>query len=68
MWIEIPAMLAVRSDDDLERMKGVCRKQQIRFAFGHQKELDDATKMLHLINKEVRQRAQAALEARVMLN
>lgn len=54
IWLEIPAMLEVQSDEELERMNGVCRDQRIRFARGPAKEREDANRMLAFIVREQR--------------
>ena len=61
MWYQIPPMLKLQPDEEIERMKAVCRAQQVRFARGPEKELHDAKKMLGLISQEQRRRAENAL-------
>ena len=56
MWIQIPAMLAAMPDEELVRMKGVCRMHLRKFERGPEKERLDARQMLSLIMAEQRRR------------
>ena len=57
LWFQIPAMLKAQPDEELERMKGVCRAHRVKYARGPEKELADATRMLKEITAEQRRRA-----------
>lgn len=57
LWFQIPAMLQTQPDEELERMKAVCRAHRVKFARGPEKELEDATRMLKAITGEQRRRA-----------
>ena len=54
-------MLQAQPDDELQRMKRVCRRHCVTFARGPEKELADATRMLKMIITEERRRAAASL-------
>ena len=40
LWFQIPAMLQTQPDEELERMKAVCRAHRVKFARGPEKELE----------------------------
>lgn len=68
MWWEIPAMLAKQPDEELERMKAVCKGRVVKFARGPAKELEDATRMLGYLRREQRRRAMAGLAVRTVVH
>ena len=63
MWIEIPAKLAAQSDEELVRMRAVCKRHRRVFEHGPPQEREDAERMFGMIVKEQRRRlSHAALQ------
>jgi len=60
IWFEIPAKLAAQSDEELVRMKRVCKRHRGLFEHGPEQERLDAERMFGLIVKEQRMRASLA--------
>jgi hypothetical protein len=60
MWLEIPAKLAAQSDEELVRMRAVCKRHRRLFEHGPPQEREDAERMFGLIVKEQRRRASLA--------
>ena len=60
MWLEIPAKLAAQSDEELVRMRAVCKRHRRLFEHGPAQEREDAERMFGLIVKEQRLRASLA--------
>jgi len=56
MWFEIPTMLAAQPDEELARMKVVCKAHRKKFERGPAQEKLDAEKMFSLIQAEQRRR------------
>lgn len=67
MWFEIPAMLEVQPDEELARMKAVCKGWCAKNARGPAKELEDAVRMLDMIRTEQRRRLQSATVVKAAL-
>jgi hypothetical protein len=63
IWLEIPAKLAAQTDEELVRMKAVCKSHRRLFEHGPAQEREDAERMFGLIVKEQRRRlSEAALQ------
>jgi hypothetical protein len=60
IWLEIPAKLAAQTDEELVRMKAVCKSHRRLFEHGPAQEREDAERMFGLIVKEQRRRASLA--------
>jgi hypothetical protein len=60
IWLEIPAKLAAQTDEELVRMKAVCKSHRRLFEHGPAKEREDAERMFGMIVKEQRRRASLA--------
>ena len=56
MWLEIPAKLAAQTDEELCRMKVVCKIHRRRFEHGPEQERLDAERMFQMIGTEQRRR------------
>ena len=66
VWAEIPAMLARTPDEELVRMKAVCKAHYRKFERGPEQERLDAQKMFELIKDELRRRlVQSVRPARI---
>ena len=61
MWIEIPAKLAAQNDEELCRMKLICKLHRRRFEHGPEQERQDAERMFQMISAEQARRLRARL-------
>jgi len=65
-WLEIPGMLQRTPDEELVRMKAVCRVHYRKFERGPEQERLDAQKMFELIKDELQRRlVQSVRPARI---
>jgi len=65
MWFQVPAMLQAQPDEELVRMKNVCRLHRWKFEKGPEQERLDAERMFAAISAEQRRRANMAAMALV---
>jgi hypothetical protein len=56
MWFQIPQMLASQPDEELARMKAVCRMHRKKFERGPEQERVDADVLFAMISREQRRR------------
>lgn len=67
MWFQVQPMLKLQPDEELVRMKAVCKGHCAKYSRGPAKELEDAVRMLGLIRDEQRRRLASALVVKAVV-